>query len=132
LFVEQKMNGASGQWRRAASSRVSVPLAFSAKSTCGSVAAPVVGRLRRCVHDEADATRFPGEVAVDRLAVADVDGLEQELVREPGDQRVRDGGGRRRRSEEARAHVVLEPDDRPAARREVNDRLGSDEPAPSR
>src|SRR6185436_7821061 len=107
-----KTNVASGACSRAACSRLSVPFALTLKSVCGSVAA------QSC--DGCAAVWTISSIAdVELDAVERVVGVEQ-LAR----------GVRRRclRTEEAGAHVVLDPNDVEADAREAMDRGGPDQP----
>ena len=91
---------------------------------------PVVRRLRGGVDDELDlAARARAKTPLDAVGVADVDVERAEARRASRQSRSVTVRGRGLRAEEARAHVVLEPDHVEARLDEVRDRLGADQPA---
>ncbi len=87
---------------------------------------PVVGRLRRGVHDDLDLAAVLGEHALDPLRVADVDVDGAERV-EAGGEPLGDGSRGRARAEEHGPHVVVDPDHAVPGLREVLDGLGAHE-----
>src|SRR5918992_2361251 len=81
------------------------------------------------MHDQLDVAGMAREELVDAIRVADVELFLFELARISLEQQRAQVGGRGLRPEEAGAHVVLDPDDRPAALREVHRALRADEAA---
>ena len=111
------MNVASGACSRAACSRLSVPFALTVKSVCGSRRRPVVRGLRRGVDDQLDVRGVLGEEPLDAVAVADVEVERRGSVSNSRRELLAHVPRRGLRAEEARAHVVVEPDDVEARRR---------------
>ena len=123
------MNVAAGACRRVASSRLSVPLALTVKSACGSEAAQSCEGWRGGVDHELDRAGRRANTRVDAVGVADVDLERAEGVAET---RAAARGGvsrRRRRPEELGPQVVLEPDHVVASLGEVPYGLRADQPA---
>ena len=122
------MNVASGACRRVASSRLSVPLALTPKSVCGSDAAQSCdgcAAVWTTSSSAARARRRPVDARRRRGCRPRASGI-------PGSaRRSRSVTWRRRRlgAEEAGAHVVLDPDHVEAGLDEVRDRLGADQAA---
>jgi hypothetical protein len=126
LFVDVKMNGASGQWSRAACRRLSVPTALIEKSVCGSRAAQSCeGWAAQWITSDGLVTR---EGTLDPVPVADVEVQRGETLHGGVQLRGHAGGGRLG-TEEVRPHVVVDSDDVEPLLGEVADRFGADEAA---
>ena len=122
-----KTNGDSGQWRRAASSRLSVPTALTSKSSNGrSLARSCDGWAAQWMIRSGCSRRARGRASprgrgcraswcVKRVVVP------AQALEVPGRVAVR--------AEEVAAHVVVDAVDLPAALVEERDRLRADEPA---
>jgi hypothetical protein len=89
---------------------------------------PVVRRLRGSVDDQPDAVAQLGEKPLHALGVADVE-VHGAKLGKSRHQLVGHVRGRGLGAEEARPHVVLEPDHVPAGLDQVTDRLRADQPA---
>ena len=114
------MNVAVGACSRVASSRLSVPLALTAKSVCGSDAAQSCDGCAAVWMTSSIAARLPGEHALRRRRRRGCRARRAKARRARGSSRSVVVRGRRLGAEEARAHVVLDPDhvDSPARRSE--------------
>ena len=73
LFVDVKMNTASGAWTRVASSRFIVPTALMSKSVSGCLAAQSCDGCAAVWMTSSIADPWSGEDRVDPVAVSDVD-----------------------------------------------------------
>ena len=120
------MKGASGQWARAASSRLSVPLALTPKSVCGSLAAQSWEGWAAVWTTSSIWPACSRKIRSIAVAVADVGVLPAELG-VLGDEPLGHVRGRGLGAEEAGPHVVLDADDVEALGDEVLDRLGADQ-----
>ena len=120
------MKGASGQWARAASSRLRVPLALTPKSVCGSLAAQSWEGWAAVWMTSSIWPACSAKIRSIASRVADVGVLPAELG-VLGDQPLGDVRGRGLGAEEAGPHVVLDADDVEALGDEVLDGLGADQ-----
>ena len=103
------MNGASGQNFRAASSRFSVPLAFTVKSVCGSRAAQSCDGCDAVCTMASNAAAMLLEQIQHCVGVANVD-VVMFVTANIRNQIVARFPGRSFGAEEFRAHVVVDPD----------------------
>ena len=129
-----KTNVASGRCRRVASSRLSVPLALTVKSVCGSVAAQ---SCDGCAAVWTTSSMSPGVLGEERGRRRSASRMSSStraerrgnVALQPLGHAARvDAAGPKKRG----AHVVLEPDHVEAAPDEVRDRLRADQAARAR